>query len=707
VETTKDTTLHIAGMDCNTCALSITSMLKKKGLPDAQVNFATGEAVFHLPGNIKIEEVKADIEGMGYKVFDKPGEEIQPKFSLQLKLILSAIFTLPLLLHMVPGITFLDNRYVQLALSLPVVVIGTLHFGRSAWGSLKNLFPNMDVLIFTGFSAAFIYSLIGTFSPQTQEHAHKYLFYETAASIITLVLLGNFIEHKAVKKTASSVDGLIKLKPLMAKLIMSINNKEKILETEIKNIKAGDVVLVVTGDRIPADGKIIDGTGLADQSMFTGESEPAVLDKGKTVIGGSVLTDGNIKVKVETTGEDAYLSKLIELVKKASFSKPKIQQLGDKVSAVFVPVVIAISIVTFFAAKFVFHVDTFHSVMNAVAVLVISCPCAMGLATPTAVMAGIGRSARQGILIKGGDTLQILAEAKHMLFDKTGTLTTGDFKISKLESHAEFSNEEIRGLIFTLEQHSVHPIARAIVKELDKDKTDFPLEKTGEIKGIGIKGWDKNKNEFYLGSERILPPGENSEGARLFLLQNEKLIARIWIEDEIKGGSRELTDYLNEKNIESTIISGDVEEKCRQVAEKTGIKKYFASLLPHQKLEKIEDLKKTGYVVMVGDGINDAPSLTAAHTGISFANATDIAIQSANVIIINNSAEKIKEAHLLAKHTLRTIKQNLFWAFCYNAVAIPLAAMGYLNPMWGAAFMAFSDIMVIGNSVRLNYKKLN
>ncbi|MBC7862881.1 MAG: cadmium-translocating P-type ATPase, partial [Bacteroidia bacterium] len=564
---------------------------------------------------------------------------------------------------------------------------------------------------FTGFMAAFIYSLIGTFSTQTANHAHHYLFYETAASIITLVLLGNYIEHKAVKKTASSVSALVKLKPLIAKLIVSINNKEKILETEIKNIKTGDVVLVVTGDRIPADGKILSGNGLADQSMFTGESEPVVLEKGIHVIGGSILTEGNIKVQIEKTGEDAYLSKLIELVKKAAFNRPQIQKLGDKVSAIFVPLVILISLATFFLAKYVFHADTFHSVMNAVAVLVISCPCAMGLATPTAVMVGIGRAARQGILIKGGDTLQIFAETKQMLFDKTGTLTTGDFIISKIEIHdSNFTEDGVKAYLFRIESHSSHPIATSLVKSL-KNYSDINILSSDtvfeEIKGVGIKATDAVKNEIYfLGSKNILPAGQKSTGARLYLLKNEKLIAAVFIEDQIKPGSKELISYFTGNNIESVILSGDTEEKCKVVAEKTGIKKYFASLLPHQKLEKIEELKRSGFVVMVGDGINDAPSLTAAHCGISFANASDIAIQSASIVILNNSTEKISEAHRLAKHTLKTIKQNLFWAFCYNAVAIPLAAMGYLNPMWGAAFMAFSDIMVIGNSIRLNYKKI-
>jgi P-type Cu+ transporter len=696
--------LNISGMDCNNCAMGITNMLKKKGLEDAEVNFATGEAFFTPKNNVPLTTVIESINEMGYKVVEDASKEPTPFLSPGRKVILSAIFTVPLLLNMIPGLTFLQHPLVQLALCIPVMVIGILQFGRSAIVSLKNFFPNMDVLIFTGFMAAFIYSVIGTFFTP-QQHAHHYLFYETAASIITLVLLGNYIEHKAVKKTASSVDALVKLKPLTARIIITMAGKEKYLLTETKNLKVTDLVLVTTGERIPADGKVMDGFGFADQSMFTGESEPFLLERDKKVIGGSVLTEGNIKVEVEKTGEDAYLSKLIELVKKASFNKPRIQQLGDKVSAIFVPVVIGISLLTYFAARFIFHVDNFHSIMNAIAVLVISCPCAMGLATPTAVMVGIGRSARQGILIKGGDTLQLFAESKQFLFDKTGTLTTGNFSIDKIEIHnANYSEEQVKKIIYAIESHSTHPIARSI-SNLLKDYEGDAFDSYEEIKGIGMIA-KKGNDVFQLGSERLLPQENIRRGARLFLLKNKELIASVYTDDVVKPGGEELVSYLRNKGIDAAIISGDVESKCKTVAEKTGIKKFFSSLLPHQKLELIEKAKQKNYVTMIGDGINDAPSLTAAHVGISFANASDIAIQNANVIILNNSIEKISEAHLLARHTLQTIKQNLFWAFCYNVVAIPLAATGFLNPMWGAAFMAFSDIMVIGNSIRLNYKKL-
>ena len=698
----KQVVLHISGMDCANCAGSITNALKKKGLEDIQVNFATGEAWYTPKSDLPYSEIESSIEGLGYKVLESQNAE-KEFFSVEKRLIVCAVFTVPLLLHMVPALTFLQSPKVQLLLCLPVFLIGVLQFGKSAFNSIRMLYPNMDVLIFIGFFSAFIYSLIGTcFS---ENNSHQYLFYETTASIITLVILGNYIEKKAVKKATSSIEEFSKIKPTKAKLILKFGDKEKTLETEIKNLKAGDIVLVATGERIPADGEVYEGNGYLDQSMFTGEHEPVFVERNKKVIGGSILTEGTIKVLVEKTGQEAYLSLLIDLVKKASFNKPSIQKLGDKISAIFVPLVVLISICTFFITKFSFAANNFHATMNAIAVLVISCPCAMGLATPTAVMVGIGRSARNGIIIRGGDTLQALAEAKTFLFDKTGTLTTGNISVEKIEIHnAIYSGTEIKSIVKSLELKSAHPIAKAVVKEFH-DAPEIQVENFEEIKGIGVKGRSEGK-EFFLGSERILEGKYEPNGARFYLLANSELIASVYLEEEIKPGSREMILVLKNKGVETAIISGDTESSCKNVSKHSGIERYFHSLLPHEKLEKIEEQKRKGIVVMAGDGINDAPSLTAAHVGISFSGSSEIALQSANVVLLTQDVSKITESRKMAEQTLRTIKQNLFWAFCYNLIAIPLAAAGYLNPMWGAAFMAFSDIMVIGNSIRLNYKKI-
>ncbi|MFN5459276.1 MAG: heavy metal translocating P-type ATPase [Bacteroidota bacterium] len=694
--------VHIGGMDCANCANSISNLLKKKGLSDAQVNFATGEAWFTPVKEVSYEEVKSGIEGLGYKVLD--GENSNSSFfSTEKRLLLSATFTIPLLLHMFPYFTWLQFPLVQLALCVPVFMIGVIQFGKSTFNSIKVLYPNMDVLIFTGFSAAFIYSLIGTFFSEAR--AHQYLFYETTASIITLVLIGNYIEKKAVKRAASSIEEYSKIKPLKARVILKIGEKEKTLETDIGNIKLGDILEIVAGERVPADGVLINGKGYIDQSMFTGEHEPIFVEAETKVIGGSILTDGVIKMRVEKTGQDAYLTKLIDLVKKASFNKPSIQKLGDKVSAIFVPLVIMISLVTFFVARFGFAMDNFHSMMNAIAVLVISCPCAMGLATPTAVMVGVGRSARNGIIIRGGDTLQALAEAKTFMFDKTGTLTTGKMSIARIEIHtSEYKEAEIKSIILSIELKSVHPIAKSVSEEL-KDFPQFTVENFEEIKGKGLYGTIEGK-KIVLGSERILENKSLANGARFYLLIDGVITASVFLEEEIKPGTKSVIQQLNHDRVKTAIISGDADKSCQKLAESLEITTIYSNQLPHEKLEIIEKEKMKGISVMVGDGINDAPSLTAAHVGISFSGSSDIALQSSNVVILTNDISKLTLARKLAKNTLITIKQNLFWAFCYNLIAIPLAASGYLNPMWGAAFMAFSDIMVIGNSIRLNYKRL-
>ena len=701
----EQTKILIEGMDCNNCAESISAMLRKKGIKDAHVNFATGEAFFTPVNGFTVDDAISSILSMGYRVLDEKNPELPSFFTLEKKLLFCVFFTVPLLLHMLPGFDFLDRPALQLILSLPVVLVGFFHFGRSAWSSLKNLFPNMDVLIFTGFTSAFFYSVIGTFFTPANEQQHHYFFYETAASIITLVLLGNYIEHKSVKKAASSVELLNTIKPATARIVVRVGEKEKYILTEIRNVKKGDVLQVNTGERIPADGVISEGTGYADQSMFTGESEMIFLDIGKKVIGGSVLTDGNVKVVADSVGEDSYLNKMIEMVKKASFKKPSIQQLGDRVSAIFVPVVLLISLVTFLLARFVFGLDNFHAVMNAIAVLVISCPCAMGLATPTAVMVGIGRSARQGIIIKGGNILQQLAEAKNFLFDKTGTLTDGNFRILKIEIHDNsFSEEKVRGLLYAMESKSSHPLGRAICAELEMFAGET-VHESKETKGVGIKA-RVGEVWYELGSARILPKDFSHDGGQIFLKSENRVIASVFLQDHLRLGAAALMQYLQHEGIHTAVLSGDTSDKCRTLSEKTGLKNYYSDLLPHEKLTKIHEYNERGMAVMVGDGINDAPSLSAAAVGISYSTATDIAVQSADVILLEGSLEKIREARELAKATLLTIKQNLFWAFCYNAVAIPLAACGFLNPMWGAAFMAFSDLMVIGNSVRLNYKNI-
>jgi Cu+-exporting ATPase len=441
-QNTQNITLHVEGMDCANCALGITKSLQKNGMENVFVDFATGEASFYINDKNKLKPAINSIEGLGYKVIDSiKKEENEGKLSpIEKRFYITLPFTIILFFsHMIFPHDFIINQpYVQLLLCLPVFIIGVMQFGKSAWGSVRIGVPNMDVLIFIGSSSAFIYSVIGMYLFKNTMDIHNYLFFETAATIITLVLLGNVFEHRSVKQTTTAIKDLTALHVTTAKIISLQLGKEVISEIPYKDIPVGALLQVNTGDKIPVDGEIYFGDLSVDESMLTGESIPVEKTIGDKVIGGTIAVNGNIRMRAEVVGNETVLAKIIDLVKKAQQAKPNIQKLGDKISAIFVPVVLGISIITFLLSYFAFHISLQDSLMHSIAVMVISCPCAMGLATPTAVMVGIGRAAKKGILIKGGNTLEEFAKVKNIVFDKTGTLTTGEFKIKKIDCKRYF-----------------------------------------------------------------------------------------------------------------------------------------------------------------------------------------------------------------------------------------------------------------------------
>lgn len=703
-------TLNVEGMDCSSCALGITKSLTKLGLKDVNVNFATGEAVFKEDKAIEITSVVSNIEGLGYKVIDSKKEETGTREWTKVEKLFyfSLIFTVPLFLHMFLPFHILHNPLVQLGLSIPVVVVGMYHFGKSALGSLRSGVPNMDVLITIGAGSAFIYSLAGTIMYYGSPDVSNFLFYETAATIITLVLLGNVIEHRSVKQTTTAIKDLSALQEGKAKLVVIKDGKEEIEETDIEQIIKYDVVVVNTGDRIPVDGEIISGNASVDESMLTGESIPAEKSIGDAVTGGTILVSGNIRVRAKKVGKDTVLAHIIELVKNAQNTKPSIQKLGDKVSAVFVPAVVGIAVLTFVVSYFAAGLSLQSSLMHSIAVLVISCPCAMGLATPTAVMAGLGRAAKRGILIKGGQTLEEFAQVKKVVFDKTGTLTTGKFSIKKIVSYNGTEEQKIIDLLYAIEKNSSHPIAKSLVENLKSKVTNLELSNVKEEKGLGISATDKDGNVIKAGSFRIAENKSENKEHNIYLMINGTLAGGVDLEDEIQPYAKEAIGLLNGAGIETIMLSGDKKERCEELAAKLGIKKVYSEQSPAQKLEIVEQLSQSSKIAMVGDGINDAPALAKAQVGISLSNATQVAVQSAGIILLGSSGMKqLYEALLVSKHTLKTIKQNLFWAFFYNVIAIPIAAFGFLNPMVGALSMAFSDVIVIGNSIRLKTKKLD
>lgn len=409
-----------------------------------------------------------------------------------------------------------------------------------------------------------------------------------------------------------------------------------------------------------------------------------------------------MKIKASKVGNDTLLSQIIELVKNAQNNKPNIQKLGDQISAVFVPIVLSIAILTFFIGHYYFLLSMQEALLRGIAVLVISCPCAMGLATPTAVMVGIGRAAKNGILIKGGDSLEKLASIKSIVFDKTGTLTTGKFIVSNFNAINE-DEQKIKNIIYNIEQHSSHPIAKSLCSAFKENSSSIELNNIIEEKGVSISA--KIDNDLYtIGSSNIHLSAERHD---LSVLKNDRLIATLDISDELKTNTDLVVSSLNKTGYTTTLLSGDKKDKCDILAKELGITTTFSEQLPQDKIAKIEELVNQYPTAMVGDGINDAPALAKATIGISLGNATQIAIQSADVVLLNNEdLKQLPQALQLGKHTLLTIKQNLFWAFSYNLVAIPIAFLGFLNPMWAALFMAFSDVIVIGNSIRLRYKKI-
>lgn len=696
---------RVEGMTCTNCALGVQRALEKEGFRDVHVDFASGNVQFEIADDNRLPVAEKRIEELGYQVKQKSDDLAEAKkgmSAIEKKFWFTAVFTVPLVLAMFIPVDFLHNDLFQLALTIPVFVVGFLHFGRSAFYSLRSGVTNMDVLIFMGSTAAFVYSLVGTIYGL----GHDYMFYETSASIISIVLLGNMLEHRSVRKTTSAIDDLVRLQKNTALRIHTEmhEGQEYIEEVDAALIEEGERVLVNTGDKVPVDGEIYWGTGSIDESIISGESVPVDKQKGDKVVGGTLLVSGTIKVKTTATGKDTVLSQIIELVRDAQKDKPKLQNLADKISRIFVPVVVALALLTiafwFFGTDLPFR----DSLMRGVAVLVIACPCALGLAIPTAVVVGIGRSAKSGILIKGGTAIDKFAAVETVVFDKTGTLTTGKFRIKNLDCFGK-SEEGIRSLFYSIEKHSNHPIAQAIVQHFKKSG-EIPLERVEEHKGWGMEATDKQGNEFVVGSYKIAAHLTADDTHNVYLLMNDQLIAWLDVEDEIKPGAAEAVAFLKSKGLKTALLSGDRSERCEEVASAIGIEEVYAEKMPDEKLRVIEELSKTAKVAMVGDGINDAPALAKAYVGVSMSDATQVAVKSADVVLLKGDLGLLSKAFGNTRVTLRTVKENLFWAFFYNVAAIPLAMIGLLTPIVAAFAMAISDVIVVLNSLRLKTRKV-
>jgi Cu+-exporting ATPase len=697
----------VDGMDCTTCALNIHKYLEKKGLKNIKVNFATGYVSFDVNNEFNEKEIANGINGLGYEVAEHTSDTAKhkPFLSTHLQRFWFCLpFTALLMLHMIPGvhIHWLMNHWVQLGLTIPVFLVGMSFFGKSAWKSIRNRMPNMNVLITVGSTAAFVYSLYGSLTGQ----AEQYMFYETAATIITLVFLGNYLEDASIASTQRELNKLAKSQKVMANMIaFDDEHKEQIFLVENTQLRVGDLILIKSGEQVPIDCKILWGDVQVNEAIVTGESAPVHKIAKDKLIGGSIISDGTVKAQVTAVGNDTVLSGILNMVKQAQGEKPPVQKLADKISAVFIPLVLGIAAITLIISWIILK-DFTPALMRSIAVLVIACPCAMGLATPAAIAVGLGRAAKTGILFRNATSLETFKDIKKVVFDKTGTLTTGKFTIGSFKLINEaVGEEEFKRIAFSLEKFSNHPIAKSITAGW-KTKDEIKWKKVEEVKGFGMKAEDTAGNTWWAGSFKVAQQMTTDDTHNVYITKNNELLGWIDVNDEIRPEAKSVIDYLHSKNIETILLSGDRLTKCNQLASQLGIDTVIAEQTPEQKLVKIDELNKQSPTAMVGDGINDAPALAKATIGISMNEASQIAVQSAQVILMNHGLKNLPTALGLGTHTYLTIKQNLMWAFAYNIVAIPVAAFGLLTPTFGALVMGMSDVVLAINSVRLFIKKV-
>ncbi len=736
-------TLPIEGMHCASCVLRVEKSLKKTpGVKEANVNLATEQAQVIIDKElVNFEKLKEAIEKAGYKVSDNylndseseeyiPKEQLNYIKSLKKDLLFAALFTLPVLLI---SMLMMSERFnnilsslahhidkVLFVLTTPVVFISGRRFFISAIKGLKNFTADMNTLIAVGTGSAYLFSSLITLFPSSSNFLpmqnYKTLYYETAVVIIALILLGRWLEAKSKLKTSDAIKKLIGLKPKTANVIR--DGKE--ITVSIKELQLNDIVIVRPGEKIPADGFIINGHSIVDESMISGESIPIEKKFGDKVIGGTINISGSFDFRVSAIGKNSVLGKIISIVEQAQLSKASIQNLVDKIASIFVPIVIVIAIITFLF-WLIFHDSLTHGLTSFIAVLIIACPCALGLATPTALIVGTGLGAKAGILIKNAQSLELLHKVTHVLFDKTGTITTGELIVEAIYPLNDFKEKEFLQLIVSAENKSEHPIAKAIVNFARLNS--IQLLEPGKFKasiGFGIEA-EINNHRIIIGNEDLLKSNAvnlvdlnevqnqiTTEGKiTIYCAIDNKLAGVIILSDFVKPTAKTAIDKLKESGIKVILISGDNKKVTEGIAKKMCIENFYAEVSPEDKVKIINEVKKNNRILaMVGDGINDAPALASADIGIAMANGTDVAIESADVVLMKNDLLDVYRAIQISKLTIKAIKQNLFWAFIYNIIGIPLAAAGFLNPMFSAFAMSMSSISVITNSLRISRKSI-
>ena len=741
------TIIPISGMTCASCAKAVErSVGKLDGVQTVDVNFATEKAsISYIPEKVKLSEIKEAIKKAGYEPRDaenknavdedKIRKEKEVK-SLWIKFIVSAVFAVPLFYiamgQMIkepfgplplpqiinPDINPLNFGLIQLFLTIPIVIAG-YKFYTIGTKAILSKSPNMDSLIAIGTGAALSYSLYSlylTFNGDMM--AIHNMYFESAGVIITLVLLGKFLESVAKGKTSEAIKKLMGLSPKTAIIIK--DNKE--IEIPIEEVEVGDVIVVKPGAKIPVDGIVVEGHTSVDESMLTGESIPVEKSVGSHVVGASINKNGTIKFKAEKVGSDTAISQIIKLVEDAQGSKAPIAKLADVISGYFVPIVFAIAVIVSIA-WFISGKDIEFALSIFIAVLVIACPCALGLATPTAIMVGTGKGAENGILIKGGEALESTHKINTIVFDKTGTITEGKPVVTDIITDGDINKDELLKIAASAEKGSEHPLGEAIVKEGEKKNLGlYNIDKFVAIPGHGIEVEIESKG-ILLGNKKLMQDRKialrkleeisdklAAEGKTpMYIAINNKIAGIIAVADIVKESSAKAIMKLHDMGIEVAMITGDNKKTADAIARQVGIDKVLAEVLPQDKSSEVKKLQSEGrFVAMVGDGINDAPALAQADIGMAIGSGTDVAMESADIVLMKSDLMDVPTAIKLSRSTMRNIKENLFWAFAYNVIGIPIAAgvlylFGgpLLNPVIAALAMAFSSTSVLLNALRL------
>lgn len=736
----------VEGMTCASCVVRIEKLISKiEGVSNVSVNFASEKASFDIDSSVAdYNKIAEAVENAGYKIdFSSLNKEkiiaetenyLNKKESeyergLKRDFFFAAVLSIPILIlnmgmiwegfhNIIPLHTEEINK-ILLILTTPVVFVSGKRFYQTFWSNLKHFAADMNSLVAIGTGSAYIFSVAVTLFPDLLVSGKmiNHVYFDTTAVIITLILMGRWLESKAKSKTGNAIKKLIELKPQT--VFTKRNGKEQ--EIKIADLVPGDIAIVKPGGKIPADGIIKKGHSTIDESMITGESIPVEKSAGSKVIGGTINRSGTFEFEVTGLGDNSVLGQIIKLVETAQGSKAPIQKLADKVSAVFVPVIILIAIITFISWIIIGNESGINSALvNFVSVLIIACPCALGLATPTAIIVGTGKGAQKGILIKNSEALEIVHKADTIIFDKTGTITTGKPFVSSVYVDGMNENEFIR-MIASLEQRSEHPLAKAIVNYAQFKNTElYEADDFSSYSGFGLKG-KINGTNLLIGNHSLMEKnlintkkfqekiGEYSRTGKtiIFAAFDNDLKGLIAVEDPIKEHASEAVGKLKAMNLKTVMLTGDNKLTAETVAKLVGVDEFEAELLPENKIEVVRKYQNQNHIVaMVGDGINDAPALAQSNIGIAIGTGTDVAIESGDIILISGDLNGVVNTISLSKRTIRTIRQNLFWAFIYNIIGVPLAAFGMLNPIFAALAMSFSSVSVVSNSLRLKRLKL-